>query len=658
MGRKKHPQRFKQTPNAKGPSSLIDKLAGEAPTTLDAHMRSPYASLFVCLLLALAVVAVFGQTANFNFVNYDDDQYLYANTHVAKGLTPSNVIWAFTSFDASNWHPVTWISHITDCQLYGLNPGKHHLTNVFIHAFTSILLFLLLRQMTGRFWPSALVAFLFAIHPLRVESVAWISERKDLLCGLFFMLTLMAYVGYARNAFSWLRYAAVILLFSLGLMSKPMIVTLPFVLLLLDYWPLGRTSFSPQDGLKQTAKRLIVEKIPLFVLSAASCGVTVIAQKKVIERAADITVYDRFANAAVSYLIYVQKMVWPTDLAALYPYKKGGFSLLAFAAAVGVLVAATYFALALRKKYPWLAVGWFWYLGMLIPVIGLVQVGSQSMADRYSYLPQIGLYVVIASFSAELIRRRPALTKPVAASCFAALIIFAAVAFRQTSFWSDSETLWNHVIACTENNSIAYNNLGTVCLKSNRTATAIEYYRKALKLDPDYLRTRFNLGISLAEMGQYDDGMKELYAVLKRDPNYASAYIMIGSCLAKKGQLQEAIKNYEEGLRITPNNFDARIRLGAACEEMGRLDEAIGCFHKAIELNPRYLDGYLKYISACEKAGRAAEVVPVARKALALARDENRRDSAQALGNWLAQHDAVLLKSPDLFAPSGTSLPR
>ncbi len=339
----------------------------------------------LCLTLAAITFAVFGQTAGFGFVNYDDNDYVYDNPVVARGLTLKGIVWAF-SCHASNWHPLTWLSHELDCQLYGLNPSGHHLTNVLLHTATVIALFLVLRQMTGALWRSAFVAAVFAIHPLRVESVAWVAERKDVLSGLFFMLTIGAYVRYARRPWSPARYGLVVLLFALGLMCKPMLVTLPVVLLLLDYWPLQREESRKLSG-------LVLEKLPLLALSAASCVVTLLAQNGAIQSTELYSMPMRYANALVSGMVYLGQMVWPAGLAVFYPYPHNGLPAWEVALAGMLLAGLSAGAWGRRRKQPWLLVGWLWYLVMLLPVVGVIQVGGQAHADRYTYLPQIGIYV-------------------------------------------------------------------------------------------------------------------------------------------------------------------------------------------------------------------------------------------------------------------------
>jgi hypothetical protein len=378
--------------------------------------------LGICVFLATVILAVFGQTTGFGFVNYDDGNYVYENPEVTGGLTLKGIVWAFTHVHSGNWHPLTWISHMLDCQFYGLNPGDHHLTNILLHTVTAILLFLMLRRMTGFLWRSAFVAAMFAVHPLRVESVAWVSERKDVLSGLFFMLTIIAYVCYARNPWSSYRYGLVTLLFALGLMCKPMLVTLPFVLLLLDYWPLNRLTGWP------VPKRLIFEKLPLLGLTAMSCIITLIAQKEGVWSSDQVSLTLRFFNVLISYMAYLGKMFWPSGLAVLYPFPINGMPHWEMILAPVLLVSISAGVLFLRMTRPYLLIGWFWYLVMLLPVIGILQVGMQAMADRYTYLPQIGLYLMLTWAAADLCaswRHRGAVIGCGATSILAALIFCA-----------------------------------------------------------------------------------------------------------------------------------------------------------------------------------------------------------------------------------------
>ena len=451
----------------------------------------PGALLPICGLLVLAVIAVFGQTARHGFINFDDQDYVYENRHVRGGLTGEAAAWAITAYHSGNWHPLTWLSHMLDCQLYGLKPGGHHLTNVLLHAAAAVLLFLALRRMTGAVWPSAWVAAVFAIHPLRVESVAWVAERKDVLSGLLFMLTVWFYARYAERPASWVRYLSVVATFAIGLTAKPMLVTLPFVLLLLDYWPLGRIGPARQNTPEDEANRLrpgrlflrlVVEKVPLIVPAAASCVVTLAAQRVAIRPLEELDFAGRIANALVAYVAYLGKMFCPVWLAVLYPLPEGSLPAWEVVASVALSLAISAAVFVARRKCPYLLFGWLWYIGTLVPVIGLVQVGDQAMADRYTYLTQIGLYVVIAWSAAHVAssRRYPRWVFAVVSSLVVAGLM--ACAWQQTRHWRDSETLWTHALACTSGNSMAHNNLGLALSDRGEIDAAIAHFRLALEI--------------------------------------------------------------------------------------------------------------------------------------------------------------------------------
>ena len=501
-------------------------------TRSPANARDGVAVWAVCALLLLAVALVFGQTVGHEFVNYDDDDYIYENSQVTRGLTSEGVGWAFTRSHSGNWHPLTWMSHMLDCECYGLRPGGHHLSNVLLHAATAILLFLALRQMTGRLWPSALVAVVFAVHPLRVESVAWVTERKDLLSGLFFMLTLAAYARYAGRPFSPARYLAVVVLFALGLMAKPMLVTLPFVLLLLDYWPLDRFDGSPRRGL-----RLIVEKIPLLLLAMASCMVTLQVQSMAFAEGRATPFSLRIANALLAYVTYLGQIFWPAGLSVLYPYPTQSLPMWKVAGASLVLAAITSSAMAGWRKRPYLLVGWLWYLGMLVPVIGLVQVGTQAMADRYTYLAQIGPYLVLVWGSESMCRGwtwRRWMCGAASALIVAGLI---ACAWRQATYWRNSETLWTHTLAHTAENFLAHN----------------------------------NFGVDLARQGRLDEAMAQYRSALEINPGYPEANVNLAGLLSRRGKDQEAIAYYERALRNVRERVEIHFTLGTVLRRQGRL---------------------------------------------------------------------------------------
>ena len=502
--------------------------------------------LGVCLFLAAIVWVVFGQTLHHEFVNFDDDAYVYENPEVSRGLTLQGIIRAFARFHADNWHPLTWISHMLDCQFYGLNPGGHHLTNILLHTTAAILLFLVLRRMTGFLWRSAFVAAVFAIHPLRVESVAWVAERKDVLSGVFFMLTLGAYVRYARRPWSFARYGLVLLLFALGLMSKPMLVTLPFVLLLLDYWPLNRFAGSA------VPKRLILEKLPLLGLAGASGVVTFFAQTGAIRSFDEISLPLRVGNAFISYVTYLGQMFWPSGLAVLYPFPANGWPLREMILAPALLILISAGVFVLRKSRPYLLVGWLWYLVMLAPVIGILQVGSQARADRYTYLPQIGLCLMLTWAAADLCARwrcSRLILGGLSTVILAALIYCAHV---QASYWRNSESLWTHTLACTSGNFIAHNNLGNALFQKGKVDDAIAHYKKALQINPDDADAHNNLGIALRQKGKVDEAIAHYKKALQINPDDAEAHNNLGAALFQKGKVDEAIAHYQEHSKSIP----------------------------------------------------------------------------------------------------------
>lgn len=568
----------------------VDAGADSLPSPAASRDPFPYASLVVCGLLLAAVFLVFGQTLQHGFVNYDDRTYICENRYLAEGSTAHKIAWVFTTDRAANWHPLTWLSHLLDYSIYGLrNPGGHHLTSVLLHAASAILLFLALRRMTGDFWPSAFVAALFAVHPLRVESVAWLAERKDVLSGLFFMLTLWAYARYTSRPFSFIRYFAVAAFFALGLLAKPTLVTLPCVLLLLDYWPLKRFQ-KHSDGADTPADqkyRLILEKLPLFLLASVSCAMTIRAQHAAIESSGDVALPWRIGNALVAYVAYLIQFFWPFDLAVMYPHPGDTLPLLAIAAAALALAAISVAVVVLHRRSPYLATGWLWYLGMLVPMIGLVQVGFQSRADRYTYLPQIGICLMLAwairQFAASESAKRRAF---VAAS--AALVILIIVAHKQTALWCSDETLWEHTLACTANNHTAHNHLGMALADQGHFGDAVEQYQKAKQIAPNDAKNRNNLGYALAKSGRIDEAIIEYSRAIDINPRLVAAHANLGVSLRKKKRIDEAVSHFNTALKIDPDYAMAHNNLGAMLQEEGKLAPAISHYQKAIELQPNY----------------------------------------------------------------------
>jgi protein O-mannosyl-transferase len=533
------------------------------------------------MFLLLAVAMVFGQTLGHEFLNNDDEEYVYWNNEVKNGLTLHGVQWAFTANHSANWHPLTWLSHMLDCQLFGphadlnangspptLPCGRyspyawgHHLTNVLLHAAATVLLFLVLWRMTGSLWPSAFVAAVFAIHPLRVESVAWVAERKDVLSGLFFMLTLAAYVHYSRRPFSIARYLAVFASFALGLMAKPMLVTLPFVLLLLDYWPLGRMSLfgdssrSPETTVPSSPWHLFAEKLPLLALSAASCAATLWAQGKAIALNEHIVFPSRLANAVVAAVDYIVQLFCPMNLAPMYPHPLDSLPVWRIVAASATLAAISAAAWIARRRYPYIIVGWLWYLGMLLPVIGLVQVGLQARADRYTYLPQIGLVVALAWSAAAIVARWPRCLRLCQVGGVAVVLILMACAWQQTTYWHDSKTLWTHTLACTSNNALAHQGFGITLAEAGQRDDAVAEFETALTIQPNLTAARLNLAKCLEHQGKVDRTITEYRRVVQELPDLPSVRNSLATLLARRGETIEAVSQWREVVRLQPNNL-------------------------------------------------------------------------------------------------------
>jgi Flp pilus assembly protein TadD len=579
---------------------------------------------WICVFLVAAVLAVFGQTARFGFINYDDQSYVYHNPVVQQGLTWKGVLWALTYGKIGHWHPLTWLTHMADFQLYGLWAGGHHLTNVALHAVTTVLLFLALRKMTGALWRSAFVAAVFAIHPLRAESVAWVAERKDVLSGMFFMLTLLAYVNYARRP-SRGRYAMVAVWFGLGLLSKNMLVTLPFVLLLLDWWPLER--FPASNFRFQIFLRLAKEKIPLLLLSAGSCIATFIVPEKVGETDR-VPALERVGNALVSYVIYLRQMIFPAGLAIPYPNIAKGQPIWQVCLAFVALAAITAAVIIYRKKRPYLLTGWLWYLGMLVPAIGIVQISYYAHADRYTYLPEIGLAMAVtwamADWSAKWKHRRL-----VMGSLMVAMISALAVCCHiQVSYWKDSESLWTHTLAHTSGNSVAHYNLGLDFAERGDLEAGIAQYRKAIEINPAYVEALDNLGNALVKQGRFEDGLAQYQKALEINPDFTHARYNLGTALLAEGNLDEAIVQYKEILENDPDDSLVRNSLGDVLVQQGKLDEAVTQYRKVLEDNPDDEEARFKLGNVLFNQGKLKEAIVQYRQVL-----EIKPDYAEAQNN-------------------------
>jgi tetratricopeptide (TPR) repeat protein len=505
----------------------------------------------ISLSLLALVWAVFGQTLHHQFVNYDDPAYVLENPHVRAGLTWNSVQWAFTHVHGQNWHPLTSISHMLDCQLFGINPRWHHAGNVLLHSLAAALLFVALARVTNAVWPSAFVAAVFAVHPLRVESVAWIAERKDVLSGLFFMLTLLAYVAYVRRR-SNLRYAVMALLFACGLMSKPMLVTMPIVLLLLDYWPLQRVT-----GGRLTNPKLIVEKMPLFLLSAGSIAATLLAQNLALGSADILPLGYRVGNAAVSYVIYIGQMFWPYDLVPFYMHSEGELRIWQWASAAALLVCITILVFVRRRRNPYLLVGWFWYLVMLLPVIGIIQVGLQGHADRYTYLPQIGLYLASTWLLCNLTKEWQRRTVILALAAGLVVLTLMTISWRQAARWRDTETLWRYTLSVTPESDVGHTGLGGILLAEGKLDQAADEYNAALAIRSGNSGAQYGLAGVLARQGKTDAAIEHYRAAIEVQPDNTAASNALALLLVGRGDYAGAISQWENTLRFEADDGNA-----------------------------------------------------------------------------------------------------
>ena len=540
----------------------------------------------ICILLVLATVLVYGQTFRYGFIAYDDDQYVYENPVVKAGLTLSNVGWALRTFYYANWHPLTWISYLLDMQLFGMNAGAFHLVNVLFHAASTVLLFLALFRMTRQPWRCAVVAGVFALHPLHVESVAWISERKDVLSTFLEMTALLLYARYVEHS-TIKRYLPVFLVFALSVMAKPMLVTFPFVLLLLDHWPLRRLSWPP---LWPRERLVLVEKAPLLLASLVASVLTFLAQHSygAVASLQHVTLADRVANACIAYVTYIQQALWPAGLAVLYPEKSPAPG--SAALALIILLAITGTVLAFARLRPYLPAGWFWYLGMLLPVIGIVQVGVQARADRYTYVPLVGLTIAIVWTVADWLERHPGMKGAIAGLTVSLLLVFAAAAWRQAAYWKDSRTLFEHTLAITDRNYIMRNNLGVVLARQGDVSGALGQYREALAINPEYPEAHANLGHELMRAGQFEAARPHLEEALRLKTGLSSAHLDLGVLVAAKGNYREAIQHLGEAVRLTPDNAEAHSDLCYALQHAGRIQEAVDQCRDALRLRPDYPD--------------------------------------------------------------------
>jgi protein O-mannosyl-transferase len=640
--------------------------AAGAPHPTPARLGTP-AILGMCAALALVTFAAFWGLMSCGFVNFDDNVYVTEEPHVQAGLSWQGLEWAFTTNYFGFYYPLTWLSHMLDVQLFGMNAGMHHLTSLFLHVLGALLLFLSLLRMTRAYWRSALVALLFAIHPLHVESVAWISERKDVLSTLFWFLAILAYAFYAERPSS-ARYLPVFASFLLGLLAKPMLITLPFTLLLLDYWPLGRWPSSqgvrivpPANdpaGRPATAGRLLAEKLPLFALIPLFAYITLVSQEKAnaLVSSAGIPVTQRLANALISYAAYVWKLFAPAHLAVYYPHPKGAVSYGLAALCLVGLLAATGALLWLGRTRRYLAVGWLWYLGTLVPVIGLIQVGDQARADRYTYVPFVGLFILVVWGGAEMAGRSAPvrwLLRGATAAGLAALFFFTRA---QVACWTDSIALFERALAVAPQNALAHQGLGTTLYAMGHKQEAISHFREALRIEPGYPDIHANLGIALSAQGLYGEAIEQLREALRLQPEDAKTRTALadalenqGVALDRDGRTGDATEFFKEALAIRPDSADALDNLGLALAKSGRLPEAAEFFSRAVKVRPDFASAHNNLGLALAKMGRLPEAAECFQRAVDL-----QPDFAQAQNN-LRTARAQMQKAP---GPGAKEIPR
>ena len=638
--------------------------ATEAPHVMT---RRHFPAWLMAVFLVLVTIAVYWSATRCDFVTYDDYMYVLDNTHVTSGLTLENVRWAFRSDYAANWHPLTWMSHMLDCQMFGLKPWGHHLSSVLLHGLNAGLVFVLLYLLTGAPWRSLLVAALFALHPLRVESVAWVSERKDVLSSFFGLLALIAYVRYAQRRMqnaesgsqqpeargplplsplpSSLFYLLSLCFLALGLMSKPMLVTWPLVMLLLDYWPLRRMQNAEATGTQQAPRStvhvprpallpLIFEKIPFFVLVALMSAVTFVVQRQggAMTGVTSLPLGARLGNALISYCRYLWKLFRPVDLVACY-WHPGQWPLGKVLLAGGVLLGISVLVWMQRRRHPYLLMGWFWFLGMLVPVIGLVQVGQQAMADRYTYLSTLGVLILAVWGVCELTRgwRYHVIALSVASGV--AIVLCLSLTRQHIGYWKDGVALFGHALEVAKDNQIAHAAFGDALGRKGQMDEAIGEYQAALRIEPGYALAHNNLGIALNLKGQLDEAIRQFQEAIRLQPDYAEAYYSLGATLINKGQIDEAIRHFQDAIRLKPNHAEARNNFGVVLGRRGRLDEAIRQLQEAVRLRPEDARFHSNLGNALAMKGQINEAIRQYQQAVRLKPDY--ADAHNNLGNAL-----------------------
>ena len=632
-------------------------------------MRSVWSQKVLTAIILVAVtVWVYAPIRSHQFLQLDDYAYVAGNARIQQGLTWTNAVWAMTAYENALWKPVTLISHMLDAQLFGLNPAGHLLTNLSLHVLSVIVLFCVLLQVTGSLWPSTLVAGLFALHPLNVESVAWVAERKNVLSTLFWMLSMWAYVRYVKRP-DWLRYLGVMAALVLGLMSKPMLVTLPCALLLMDYWPLRRLP-AKWEGFRERLPGLVVEKLPLFVAVAIVSAITILAAQSRgdLADAGSLPLGARIGNTLVSYGLYLKKMVWPTDLAIFYPYP-AALGIGSVAVATLLLAGISVWIWTRRLKSPYLAVGWLWYLGTMFPVNGLLQSGGQAMADRYSYIPLIGVFVMIGWGAAEVVENRSGMKRWALGTGIGVLMVLAVVTRHHVGFWQDTTTLFERALQVTSNNYVAHNVLGLESRAKGESGKALEHFQEALRINPRYIRAHNNLGVVLLEQQRFEEamghfsqaleinprsyeahhnlglalvqtgnlakGIEYFYTTVELRPEFAQGYSDLATALQQTGRLDEALEHAREALRIDPNLVEAHNVLGIALFQKGRESESVQHFRKAVQIEPGFVAAHANMGSVLASRGQTEEAAEAFRRVLRL--DPNNQAAQQRLKDLLEQ---------------------
>ena len=569
--------------------------------------------------LAVVTLAIYAQVAGHQFITLDDDVYIKDNPMVNRGVTLSRIAWAFTTFHQANWHPLTWISHMIDSQVFGMNAGGHLLVNALIHVANTSLLFWFLLRTTHARWPSALVAALFALHPLHVESVAWAAERKDTLATFFGLLSLLAYARYAEApSRKWYAWTAIALV--LGLMAKPVLVTWPFVMLLLDYWPFRRFQASEERDRWSAFRGIVLEKIPLFAIAAASCVITFIAQARggTVRTFADAPVTLRLSNALVSYAKYLLLTFWPNDLAVYYPFAPAGIPLWQIIGAALLLIGITAFCISQRKIRPYLIVGWLWFVGTLIPVIGLVQVGGQTMADRYFYIPSIGLFIAIVFGVANIAQTRRVAGVFSVATIAVVLLVLATLTNAQLHRWRDSATLFQHTLAVTPPNFPMEYNLAHVLGGQGKYDEAAAHFQNALQIKPDFFDGLLNMGVTRAQQGQIGEAIEYYQRAIAVQPDSAKAHAELGVALARQNRMEAALDELNKASDLAPNDADVHTNLGLVLARLGKVQDAIDELHQAVWFKPDSAEAHNNLGLVLLASGKPRESIPEFEAALRL----------------------------------------